>query len=54
MNGVNQRRNGATDPDTNRANQQDCQRCGNQHNQHWLEEVFGHRRCNAIHPAFDI
>ena len=54
MNGVDQRGDGATDPDPQRANQHDGERGGNQHDQHRLEEVFRHRRGDAIHPAFDV
>ena len=54
MNGVNQRGDGATDPDPQRPNQHNGERGGNQHDQHRFEEVFGDRRGNAIDPAFDV
>ena len=39
-------------PDAQRANQQDRQRGGDQHDQHRLQKVFRHRRGNAIPVSY--
>ncbi|MNV68724.1 hypothetical protein D3C71_1615930 [compost metagenome] len=54
VNGVDQRRNRATNPDTQRPNQHNRQRGGNQHDQHRFQEVFGDRWRDLVHPAFDV
>ncbi len=54
VNGVHQRGDGATDPDPNRAYQQNRQRRGDQHDQHGFQEVFGDGGRNSVNPAFNV
>ncbi|MND98837.1 hypothetical protein D3C80_912040 [compost metagenome] len=54
MDGVDQARDGGANPDADGTDEQDGERRRDQHYQHGLQEVLGHRRGDAIDPALYV